>query len=76
MLIGQGISLDARRAAQAERQAAIAAVVVPPAAEPPLSAALPPPALLVLSPPWQTSHLQGELSDLGRQKQRPASAKI
>ncbi len=51
MFIGQGLSLDARRAARAERRAANAAVVAPPAAERPSSAASPPPALLVLSPP-------------------------
>ncbi len=51
MFVGQGLSLDARRAAQAERQAANAAVVAPPAAERPSSAAPPPLAPLVLSPP-------------------------
>ncbi len=50
MFIGKGQSLDARRAAQAERRAANAAVVAAPAAERPSSAALPPPAPLILSP--------------------------
>ncbi len=53
MFIGQGHSLDARRAAQAERRAANAAVVAPPAAERPSSAAPPPPAPLVLAPPGE-----------------------
>jgi hypothetical protein len=51
MFVDQGLSLDACRAAQAERRAANAAVVAPPAAERPSSAALPPPAPLVLPPP-------------------------
>jgi hypothetical protein len=50
MFIGQGQSLDACRAAQAERRAANAAVVVAPAIERPLSAALPPPVLLAKRP--------------------------
>ena len=53
IFVGQGKSLDARRAAQAERRAANAAVVAPPAAERPSSAAPPPPAPLVLSPPGE-----------------------
>ncbi len=51
MFIGQGLSLDACRAAQAERRAVNATVVAPPAAERPSSSAPPPPAPLVLSPP-------------------------
>jgi hypothetical protein len=50
MFIGQGLSLDARRAAQAERRAANAAVVAPPAAEWPSSAAPAPPAPLAGHP--------------------------
>jgi hypothetical protein len=50
MFIGQGQSLDACLAAQAERQAANAAVVAAPAVECPLSAALPPPAPLAGHP--------------------------
>jgi hypothetical protein len=42
MFIGQGQSLDAHRAAQAERRAANATVVAPPAAERPSSASLSP----------------------------------
>ncbi len=76
MFIGQGLSLDACCAAQAERWATNAAVVAQPAAEWPLSVALPPPVLLVLSPSRQTSHLQGELLDLGGGRRRLASAKI
>ena len=50
MFIGQGLSLDACRTAQAERQAANATVVAPPAAERPLSAAPPPPVPLAGHP--------------------------
>jgi hypothetical protein len=50
MFIGQGLSLDARRAAQAERRAANAIVVAPLAAEWPSSAAPPPPAPLAGHP--------------------------
>ncbi len=50
MFIGQGQSLDACRAAQAERPAANATLVAAPAAELPLSAAPPPPALLAEHP--------------------------
>jgi hypothetical protein len=53
MFIGQGQSLDAHRAAQAERRAANAAVVAAPAAERPSSAAPPPPVPLILSPPGE-----------------------
>ncbi len=64
MFIGQGLSLDARRAAHVERRAANAAVVAPPAAERPSSAAPPPPAPLVLSPPGEllTSRGNGWIS--------------
>ncbi len=50
MFIGQGLSLDACRAAQAERRAANAAAVAPPAAECPSSATPPPPAPLAGHP--------------------------
>jgi hypothetical protein len=50
MFIGQGQSLDARRAAQAERWVANAAVVAAPASERPLSASPPPPAPLARHP--------------------------
>ncbi len=76
MFIGQGKSLDARRAAQAERRAANATVVVAPAAERPSSAGLPPPAPLVLSPPGELLTSRGGPLDLGGRRQRPASAKI
>jgi hypothetical protein len=51
MFIGQGLSLDAHHAAQAERWAANTAVVGSPVAEHPSSVALPPLAPLVLPPP-------------------------
>jgi hypothetical protein len=50
MFVGQGLSLDACRATQAERWAANAAVVAPPAAERPSSVAPPPPAPLARHP--------------------------
>ncbi len=51
MFIGQGWSLDACRATQANRRAANAAAVAASATERPSSAAPPPPAPLILSPP-------------------------
>ncbi len=62
MFIGQGLSLDARHAAQAERRAANAAVVAPPAAERPLSAAPPPPAPLCRAQEWHTNSIDGVIN--------------
>ncbi len=65
MFIGQGQSLDARRAAQAERRAANAAVVMAAsAAERPSSESLPPSEPLVLSPPGKllTSNVECTVS--------------